>query len=602
MSLNRRRAAPIIAFSIVALLTVTSTGAVVPHELLEPGSRVSVNVIDYGVLPDDGTDDTAAVNKAIQACSEGKNKTLLFPSGTINLSSVTFPKDINVVMLCGALLQIGKDAIVRFDGPFSAGLYTVFSNSGRVHFGNAAVQEVVPQWWVSPGGDDSIAIKKALDSAPGLPGITVRLAGTYHCRTPIVINRHRAHLLGTGRYATYLMFDPVADGPLFEFKMDNKKMVVQSSIKDLSLMGATGNTKQKIGIRIVDGNMIEVRNVDMQRWFGNQSIGLQIQGRQLGWIENISIRADLPISIEKNPNINWIAIDHFTFRNTYLLVEDPNNPVVRIASGVALTNVLFDGNNAWTTSKYGIYWKDTESKGTSLNLVVKNVRMEQGKARGGHIIHIDHNFALQNVILENIYGCNGGPGGVFLRRCHNVTLENIMFTSDTYDPQPMALDIDESCSKVVLINSFWNVGKVNTGNLEKTFATRLTPQRRSRTVEVYDRPRENTPEIEGLVVCGTRTWSHSGTLTSGEALSLPIGSGMRTKVATITVSASDGKAINESAQFMTGSAGRVVLVSGTDRVKAEAAQGNLCLVAGNQVQLCNFFDADVEVIVTVNWN
>jgi hypothetical protein len=588
--------------SIMAMIAVRSAGAAVPHEVLEPGSSVSVNIFDHGVLPDDGMDDTAAINNAIKACSAGKSKTLVFPSGTINLSTVTFPKEINVVMLCGTLLQIDKDATIRFEGPFNAGLYTLFSNTGRVHFGNAAVQEVYPQWWTSPGGDDSFAIKKAVDAGPGLPGITVRLVGTFHCRTPIVINRHRAHLLGTGRYATYLLFDPVTDGPLFEFKMDDKKMVVQSSIKDLSLMGAGGNKKQKIGIRIVDGNMIEVRNVDMQRWFGKQSIGLQIQGRQLGWIENISIRADLPISIEKNPNINWIAIDHFTFRNTYLLVEEPNNPAVRIGSGVSLTNVLFDGNNAWTTSKYGIYWKDTESKGTSLNLVVKNVRMEQGKARGGHIIHIDHNFALQNLILENIYGCNGGPGGIYLRRCSNVTLENIIFTSDVYDPQPMALDIDETCGKVVLINSFWNTGRVSTGNLVKTFATRLTPQRRSRPVEVYDRPRENTPEIEGLVVNGTRTWSHSGTLAKGKAMSLPIGPGLGTRVATITVSASDGKTINESAQFMTGSAGRTVLVAGTERVKAETVQGNLCLVSGNQVQLINYFEADVDVVVTVNWN
>ena len=64
----------------------------------------------------------------------------------------------------------------------------------------------------------------------------------------------------------------------------------------------------------------------------------------------------------------------------------------------------------------------------------------------------------------------------------------------------------------------------------------------------------------------------------------------------------NGKAINESAQFMTGSAGKTVLVAGTERFKADATSGNLCLVPGNQVQLLNYLDADVDVIVTVSWN
>jgi len=566
-----------------------------PAAAQEAGAVTCVS--DYGAVPNDGTDDTAAVNRAIRACEKADTKELFFPGGTFNVSSITFPPSINVVMASGAHLEISNGHTVTFNGPFTAGLYEVFSGEGEVHFGNAAVKEVYPQWWASPGGDDSVAIKKAVDSAPDLPGITVKLIGNFHCKTTIKVNRHRAHIMGAGMYATQLFFNPESSAPLFEFKMDDKSMVVQCSIKDLALMGE-GDT-QKVGIRIVDADIIEVRNIAVQNWTGGGSIGLQIQGREMGFVENVCIVADLPISIEKNPNIKWIGIDHFTFRNTYLIVKDKNGPSVKIGSGIALTNVVFDGTNAWVKGKYGLYWVDTESKGVSLNLSIKNVRVEQGTVPDGHMIHIEHNYTLHNLVIENIYGCSGGVGGIYLRKCTNATLQNVFFTS-VYKPEPAAFDIDESCSNIVLINAYWNAGTVSTGKLVKTFGTNLNPTLgRSRLVEVYDRP--ESPQGEGILIYGTRTWCYNGKLAKGASLSLPIGYGMQTRVATIIVSATDGASINESGQFMAGAKAKTVLVAGTERMKATPSRGNLCLIPGNKIQLINYLGAPVDVVITVFW-
>jgi len=282
---------------------------------------------------------------------------------------------------------------------------------------------------------------------------------------------------------------------------------------------------------------------------------------------------------------------------------DPNGASVRIASGVALTNVVFEGTNAWVHGKYGLYWDDTESKGVSENLSVKNVRMEGGTAHGGEIIHISHNYQLHNLILENIYGCSGGVGGIYLRKCTSVTLQNIFFT-EVLTPkgyQPAALDIDESSSNIVLINAFWNAGLVKTGKLIKTFGTSTSPFKlNNRLIEVYDRP--NNRQGEGLIIYGTKTWCYSGELTDGAALSLPVGSGLGTKVATITVSATDGSAINESGCFMVGAKGATIKkVSGTDSIATTSTAGCLCLVPGNKVQLINHLGAKVDVVITLFW-
>jgi hypothetical protein len=573
-----------------------------PHEPSALGASV-VNILDHGAMANDGKDDTAAVTAAIEACQRGDVKTLRIPPGTFSLSSLTFPAQVRVVLSRGALLDVDEDALIHFLGPFEAGLYTVFSDSGKVNFANAAVREVVPQWWVSPDGDDSIAIQRAVESGPSLPGIKVRLIGTFNCRSTIRINRHRAHLIGNGQYATQLLFDPPKDATLFEFHHEKREgvyktganLVVQCSIKDLSIMGARGNKHQKVAIKVVDADVLEVSGIAIQRWFGNGSIGLQLQGREFGFFENMSIRADLPISIEKDPYINWISIDMFTFRNMWLIVEDPNGPAVKIASGVAFHNLVFDGTHSWNGGKYGIYWKDTETKGVGINLTVKNVRMEQGKARGGHIIHIEHNFGLHNVVLENIYGCHGGPGGIYLRRCHNVSIRNVAFVSDKTDPAPHAIDIDESCTKVALVNTRWHTGAVKTGKLRTVFGSNTAPGAKNAILAMYDRPARH-PIDEGVQINGTGTWHHRGKLAPGGKLTLPFSA--RTAVATIIVSASDGDAVHEAGQFMA-THGKTVFVSGTNRLKTAATADSLCLVPGSSDQLINNLGTEVEVVVSV---
>jgi hypothetical protein len=574
------------------------------------GSIIVTNVGDFGAVSNDGKDDTKAVNAAIAACKGSGTRTLYFPGGTFNLSDITFPPTISVVIPNGTVLKVLDKAIIRFDGPFSAGLHQVFSGLGRAQFGTGAVSEVFPQWWgASPASSDSSpAINKAIRSAPSLSGVNVRLSGTFNCQTTIHVNRHRVKLVGDGMYATRLTFNPSTPMALFEFSHPDKSVIAQCAIRDIGMVaaGAYEDKKrvQKIGIRIVDADIIEVRNVAIHNWGGSHSIGLQVQGRQLVFVENVTILADLPILIDKNPALEWISIDHSTFRNTYLLPMDPNGPSVKIASGVALHNVVFDGTNAWVGGKYGLYWEDTETKGVSMNLSVKNVRMEYGRAHGGAIIHIAHNYNLMNLVLENIYGCGGGVGGIHLRRCTNVTLQNIFYTPIRGGaPEgyiPTALDIDESSSNIALINAFWNGGLVKTGKLIKPFGTNSNPSRyNNRLIEVYDRP--NNEQGEGLVIYGTKTWSHSGELADGAAVSLPVGSGSKTRVATVTVSASDGAAVNESAQFMVGGTGKTIRVAGTQKTSATSTGGSLCLVPGDKVKLINRLGAKVDVVVTISW-
>ena len=597
------------------MLGLVTLGLLVGSSLpVENATAVRTRVTDaanYGAVAGDGRDDTAGILAAIKACRDSADKTLLIGGGTYHLGSITFPPEIQVEITPGGRLEIRKGAALRFNGPFQAPRTHVFSGEGLARFGSGALSEVFPQWWgASPRSTDcSPAINKAIRSAPDLPGIMVRLSGLFNCQTTIHVNRHRVRLQGDGTYATQLTFNPVRPASLFKFAHDDKSVIAQCALRDLGMVAqgryADTSRVKKVGIQVVDADIIEIRNIAIHNWGGSGSIGLHVQGRELVFVENITVLADLPILIDKNPEIDWISIDHSTFRNTYLLPMDPNGPSVKIASGVALHNVVFDGTNAWVKGKYGLFWEDRESKGVSMNLSIKNVRMENGTAHGGAMIHIDHNYNLMNLVIENVYGCGGGVGGLFLRRCTNVTTSNLFYTpvrgQAPADYVPTALDIDETSANLVFINTYLSGrSHVRTGKLIKTFGSHTNPAKfGNRVIESYDRP--GNDQGEGLVLYGTKTWSHNGTLADGARQSLPVGARNRTRVATVTVSASDGADINESAQFMVGGHGKTIRVWGTDRTAAVPEAGKLSLVGGETVRIDNQLGKEIDLVVTVFW-
>jgi hypothetical protein len=63
----------------------------------------------------------------------------------------TIPSNIRVVIEKGAVLSIATSKTLTINGPFSAGLYQVFSGDGTVSWGGGNVKEVYPEWWGAVG-------------------------------------------------------------------------------------------------------------------------------------------------------------------------------------------------------------------------------------------------------------------------------------------------------------------------------------------------------------------------------------------------------------------------------------------------------------------
>jgi len=199
-----------------------------------------------GAVPDDGLDDTAAIQAAIASCLSGLVKTISFPGGTLDVGSVEFPDELSVLILSGTVLRVAQDEIVTFSGPVSIGRYQVFE--GDVSFPGQS--EVLVDWFGARNDgttDASTAVSRAL-SALGSDGNLVFGHGTYLMEETICIaaSSKIIHIRGQGIDSTRIIFNPSSNKTLFSFIPEGEgQLVWRSSLRDLSIYGDGEATKNR---------------------------------------------------------------------------------------------------------------------------------------------------------------------------------------------------------------------------------------------------------------------------------------------------------------------------------------------------------------------
>ena len=183
------------------------------------------------------------------------------------------------------------------------------------------------------------------------------------------------------------------------------------------------NTNEHIAIEIVDASGFNIHDCKIMAEPYFTGTGIKIKGRECGTIDNMMIYANRPIVIANNPNSS-IDADHFNFRNLYLGAS--GNTVISIEEDVFLLNISFAGFQAWVGGTYGLYWEDTKSQMASTNLKIENVRWEQEQDKNGYLIYINHNYSLQNLILNNVYG-GLNANGFYLNKVMKVSINESQY-------------------------------------------------------------------------------------------------------------------------------------------------------------------------------
>jgi len=321
--------------------------------------------------------------------------------------------------------------------------------------------------------DDTAAIQAAIN-AVGANGEVVFPEGTYKTTSQLLVSSDRVHLVGAGSYATKILFAPTANGTCLKISA-GASIISQGSVKGFTFF-SDDSTYTKTALEVVDIDLFTFDDITISGsvagagssyfWGGASSIGLRTRGRDLTRLTGITIFADRPIVISQNPN-NLISIDHFHFSDCYL--GGNGNPLIEVETGVNLTQVTFNGYQAWVLGTTGFKWNDTTSTLVSEGLKFENVRAEQSTDATAYMFDISHNVALQSPVFRNCYG--SGFRGYKLRKCENIVIDQHFHASTTE-----ALNVDSTVKRLTLTQCFWQATSTATVTGQRLlYGTPLNP-------------------------------------------------------------------------------------------------------------------------------
>jgi hypothetical protein len=285
---------------------------------------------------------------------------------------------------------------------------------------------------------------EALFSGGGVANTAYYFApGIYQFSTTITLSADSMAWIGAGKQTSVLQYNGTSTGILVSAGAATMNRFQMQGFGFRA--GDTANTKIILDLRDISNALF--RDLDFGSGSdvvgGTGSICLRTQGRELTTFNNISTRCEKAIVIADNPNSS-IDIDQFHFSDLYL-----NSfwayPLVTINSGVNLTNLTIDGFNSWVGGTYGIFWNDTTSAQASLNLMLRNIRYEQGNGTTGWLFYLHHNYSLQNVIIENTYNCCV-MNHIHLHNASFVTIRHSIFTVNN----KINIEADSTVARLIL--------------------------------------------------------------------------------------------------------------------------------------------------------
>lgn len=350
-----------------------------------------------------------------------------------------------------------------------------------VHIAHASIVKISVKDHAAVGdciADDTASVNAAI-AAAGSNATIYFPPGCYKITDTIAVRNDRVHIVGDGAFTSELWFVPSGNKTLLELKKAGNAVLFQGSVRNLSFR-SDNSSFTKIAIDLVDTSGYALENLVFNgdhpipgigwMWsggIGGDSIGLRVRGREFGLVSNLYNYSDRPLVVADNPN-DTIDIDHFHFRDLYLTAN--GHPNVTIESGVNLSNVTFDGAQAWVKGTTGLSWVDTTSQQASFNLKIANVRTENGQNPNAFSFDIRHNYELQGLAITNSY-LEQGRNGYRLRKVNDAELSSSFFIGGA---GKISIDADGSNDRLSLRKMRWASYSTSAiGGLRQIFATPL---------------------------------------------------------------------------------------------------------------------------------
>lgn len=308
------------------------------------------------------------------------------------------------------------------DGPGSVGRYIAIDRS-IVRATQFGARNAI-------GSDDGVALQRAIDAAEAM---VVASGGSWGghvlldvqwCQftAQLTVEQNGIVIRGLGSGATQVAYVS-ATGAAITFSK-GASGISQCGIEKVRMQCVdTAGTKQGI---VMNGAMeCFVRDVYCPNWQGTDAVFLQVSGHEMMEFTKLDITATIPIRISESPIGAIVDCDHFHFTDC-LLRHGASTKAghisalvwahVLIDAGVYVSNLTFDGSNAFVGGEYGIYQARTDTtKSVNHNISIKNARFEQPAESTGYAIYLAGNASVytQAILLEGIR-VSTGMKGIFI--------------------------------------------------------------------------------------------------------------------------------------------------------------------------------------------
>ena len=451
------------------------------------------------------------------------------------------------------------------------------------------------------GGDGSLASpwtgwEPALQASGSLPAARyVFGTGVFSFANSLRIQGHNTHLVGQGRGATVLIY--TGGGGAVRFDHEAVGPMYHNSLRHL-LLRPVDHTVYRVGVDVVDQSHFLLEDVWLQDWIGaSGSVALQVCGREALSFRDLYAIGDYPIVIATNPY--GIDCDHAHFHNLDLTGNGMVHPIVTVTAE-NLTNVTFDGFQAWEFGSAGFQWLATGATGISNNLTLRNIRWEQSSVNGW-FVDIEHNYYLVRLVIDQCYAGAGLPAdvrGFKFRNVSGVQLLNTMYASTS-----TAIDVDGSVVGLSWDNTFWQTGcaMTLTGQTE-VFAIASRPQVNEAPHTAYHR--QTAPGYQGIRLMGSSYWQHTGTIAAG-AQTPPLeffALGQTMALVTVAALSPDGS-VQAGGQAITATIGCWKLSGTANFVAAITTPADyltLLYVGATHFTLANGFGVPVNYVITAS--
>lgn len=282
--------------------------------------------------------------------------------------------------------------------------------------------------------DDTQAIKDAITAAPSYSVIYFP-AGVYKITSTVTFNHGYTTVMGVGKGATRISFEPASDEVCFKFSLDDPADVLYyCEIKDLEFV-TSADTKTKIALEVWHTTGFSASNIYISNFcttVNKNSIGIHWNGHESGSFNNITIWADRPVFID-----NYWGCDHVSFTDCLFIgsTADPIYPLIGVADDMDVSDLSFNGRQAWAGGTGGFYFKNTVGTNYDINeWSFNNVRWEQGDpptAKEGWAIDISSASTMRDFSFNNFY--QAGDKGIKLSNVNRVLLNNVRLLTEAND-------------------------------------------------------------------------------------------------------------------------------------------------------------------------